>query len=51
VTLPQVRSHGEQAAGFALVRFAQALAGAASPKQLEQRFLAEFGRLFDVPAA
>ena len=31
------------------MRFAQALSGAASLKQLERRFLVGFGRLFDVP--
>jgi DNA-binding CsgD family transcriptional regulator len=40
---------GEQGDGFELVRFAQALSGAASLKQLERRFLVGFGRLFDVP--
>jgi DNA-binding CsgD family transcriptional regulator len=39
---------GEQA-GFELVRFAQALSGSASLKQLERRFLVGFGPLFDVP--
>lgn len=40
---------GEPADGFELVRFAQALSGAATLKQLERRFLCGFGPLFDVP--
>jgi DNA-binding CsgD family transcriptional regulator/GAF domain-containing protein len=40
---------GDQAEGFALVRFAQSLSGSASIEQLERRFLAGFGRLFGVP--
>jgi DNA-binding NarL/FixJ family response regulator len=39
---------GAQAAGFELVRFAQALSGSASLKQLERHFLGGFGPLLGV---